>query len=234
MSLNLSDKLKLLIVFMRSRTKILNLTDSIKILQKYKIPLANFSIAKNTDQAVKIANKLKYPIALKVVSKEVIHKTDVGGIQLNIKSNEELQKAFEQILRNVKKKYPKAKIDGILIQKMITGGQEIIIGGKNDEQFGKVIMFGLGGIFTEVFDDVSFRIVPINKSDAENMIEEIKGYRILKGYRGKAYDKRSLIEILSKVSKLLYENPRIREMDINPVIVSTSGAVAVDSRIILI
>jgi len=216
------------------KTRILTLTDSIKVLIRYKIPVASFAIAKDFEQAIKAANRIEYPIVLKLISENIVHKTDVGAVQLNIRSDVELDKSFNQILKNVKKKYPKAKVDGILIQKMISNGQEVIIGGKYDEQFGKVIMFGLGGIFTEVFGDVSFRIVPINKSDAESMVKEIKGYRILEGYRGKAYDKKSLIEILLKVSKLLYENPRIREIDINPVMVLNKGAVAVDSRIILI
>ena len=216
------------------KTRILTLTDSIKVLIRYKIPVASFAIAKDIEQAIKATNKIGYPVVLKLISENIVHKTDVGAVQLNIRSDVELDKSFNQILKNVKKKYPKAKVDGILIQKMISNGQEVIIGGKYDEQFGKVIMFGLGGIFTEVFGDVSFRIVPINKSDAESMVKEIKGYRILEGYRGKAYDKKSLIEILLKVSKLLYENPRIREIDINPVMVLNKGAVAVDSRIILI
>lgn len=213
--------------------KVLTLTKSLEILKKYKIPVASFSIAKNARQAVKIAKKIGYPVALKLVSKEIIHKTDVGGIKLGIESDEELTKAFDQILRDVKKKHKKAVIEGILIQKMIPKGQELIIGGKHDQQFGKVIMFGLGGVFTEVFDDVSMRVTPINQKDAMKMIEEIKGYKILSGYRGDKYDIGALIEILLKTSRLLSENASIKELDINPVIASSKGAVAVDARIIV-
>jgi acyl-CoA synthetase (NDP forming) len=169
---------------------------------------------------------------LKVVCAKAIHKTDVGGIALDIKNKEELEKSYQKIINNVKKKV-KAKIDGILIQKMVKGGQEVIVGGKKDPQFGQTLMFGLGGIFTEVYDDVSFRVVPIGKKDAEEMVQEIKGYKILKGYRGKKYDINALIDILLKTSKLLEENQEIVELDINPVIVLQKGAVAVDARIVV-
>ena len=213
--------------------KALILTKSLETLKKYKIPVASFSITKNARQAMKIAKKIGYPVALKLVSKDVIHKTDVGGIKLDVKSDEELLSSFEQILLDVKKKNKKATIEGILVQKMIPKGQELIIGGKHDQQFGKVIVFGLGGVFTEVFDDVSMRVTPISERDAMEMIEEIKGYKILSGYRGNKCDIKSLTDILLKTSKLLSDNKSIKELDMNPVIASSKGAIAVDARIIV-
>ncbi len=213
--------------------KILNLRRSLQFLNKYKILIPKFGFAKTSQQALKIAKKLGYPVAIKIVSPAVTHKTDVDGVHLNLTNERDLKISYEEILKNFKKKFRKAKIDGILVQKMVPNGQEVIIGCKKDNQFGHVIAFGLGGIFTEVFNDVSFKVTPINKNDADDMISEIRGFEILKGYRGKKYDLKSLKEILMKVSNLVCKNPKISEMDINPVIVSNKGAIAVDSRIVL-
>ena len=213
--------------------KVLSLTKSLETLKKYKITVASFSIAKNSRQAMKIAKKIGYPVALKLVSKDITHKTDVGGIKLDIKSDEELSRSFDQIMQDVKRKHRRATIEGILVQAMVPKGQELIIGGKHDQQFGKVIIFGLGGVFAEVFDDVSMRVTPISERDAMKMIEEIKGYKILSGYRGSKYDIKSLTDILLKTSKLLSDNKSIKELDINPVIASSKGAIAVDARIIV-
>mgnify|MGYP001613687166 CR=1 FL=1 len=213
--------------------KTLNLKDSMQILHKYKIPIPKSEMTKTAEQAVKAAKKLGYPVAIKLVSPDITHKTDVGGVRLNLVDDKELRVAYENMLKTARKKFPKTKINGVLVQKMIPDGQEIIIGCKKDEQFGHVLMFGLGGIFTEVFNDVSFKVIPINKNDAEAMVKEIKGYTILQGYRGKKYDVDSLIKILLKVSHLVEKNHKIKEMDINPVILLNKGAVAVDSRIVL-
>ena len=121
----------------------------------------------------------------------------------------------------------------ILIEKQVSGGQEIIVGGKEDFTFGKVLMFGLGGVFTEVFNDVSIRVTPVSRNDCLSMIKETKGYKILSGYRGKNYDINSIVSVLLKISKLLEDNKEIKELDINPVMVSESGAIAVDARIIV-
>lgn len=204
-----------------------------RVLEHYEIPLAEWKFIKTVKEAKEFAGKFGYPLVLKIVSNDIIHKSDVGGVIVDIKSEQELEKAVEKILADVEKKAPKAEIDGLLIQKMVEDGLEIIIGGKTDEQFGQTIAFGLGGIFTEVFEDVSFRITPITRKDAEDMIKEIKGYKILKGYRGKRYDVRALVEILLKTSRMLEENQEIRELDINPVIALPKGAVAVDARIII-
>ncbi len=218
-----------------SNSKRNNLTEleSREILEHYKIPLVKASLAKAVDDVAAISKKMGYPIVMKVVSPQVVHKSDVGGVVLNINNEDEAKTAFEKIMKSVKKKIPKAKIEGILIEKQISGGQEIIVGGKEDFTFGKVLMFGLGGVFTEVFNDVSIRVTPVSRNDCLSMIKETKGYKILSGYRGKNYDINSIVSVLLKTSKLLEDNKEIKELDINPVMVSESGAVAVDARIIV-
>jgi acyl-CoA synthetase (NDP forming) len=131
------------------------------------------------------------------------------------------------------KKFSKEKFEGILVQKMVRGGEEVLVGGKKDPQFGQTIAFGLGGVFVEVMDDVAFRMVPIKRRDAEEMVHEIKGYKILKGYIGKSYDVKSIEDILLKVSNFLEKNKNVSELDVNPLIVSKEGSVAVDARIVL-
>jgi acetyl-CoA synthetase (ADP-forming) len=216
----------------KQHRNVLTLDESFDVLSSYKIPLIKRVLVKNEQESVQAAEKIGFPVAMKVVSKDIIHKTEVKGLLLNLNSAEEVRKGFMKIVKNVKKKIPKAKIDGISVQKM-ADGMEIIVGGKKDPQFNQILMFGLGGIFTEVFDDVTFRVVPIKKEDAEQMIKEIKGYKILEGYRGKKYDVKELVNVLLKASKLLEENQEIKELDINPLFVSNKGAVAVDSRIVI-
>jgi len=210
----------------------LTLAEALEVLAAYKIPVVKGGLAKNEQEATEIAGKIGFPVAMKIVSKDVIHKTDVKGLLLGLNSLEDVKSGFIKIVKEVKKKIPKAKIEGILIQKMVEG-QEVIVGGKKDPQFNQVLMFGLGGIFTEVFDDVTFRVVPVGQADVEHMLKEIKGYKILEGYRGKKYDAKALTNVLLKTSKLLEENQEIKELDINPLFVLTKGAVAVDARIVI-
>lgn len=160
-----------------------NLTEfeSRQVLQFYKIPLARAELAKNVGGAVNFAKKIGFPVVLKISSPDIIHKTDVGGLLINLRNEEEVRAAFNKIMKDVKKKVPKARIHGMLVQKMVEDGREVIVGGKKDPSFGQVLMFGLGGIFVEVFEDVSFRAVPIDRKTAEEMVKEIKGYKILKG-----------------------------------------------------
>jgi len=212
-------------------SKILTIDESFEILKKYKIPVADYAVAKTKIDVVKAAAHIGYPVVLKAISKKITHKTDVGALALNLKSDAEVQRAFDEILKNMEK--ANAKIDGVLVQRSIDGGQEVMVGGKKDSQFGQTIAFGLGGIFVEAFEDIAFRVVPITKADAEEMMKETKAYKILSGFRGKKYDTTALASILMKVSKLLDENQNIAELDINPVIVLPKGATAVDARIVL-
>ena len=160
-------------------------SEALKLAAKYRIPLAKTFLAKNEKQAALFAKKARYPVALKVASVDIVHKVDSGGVILDVKDEAGLREGFQQILKSVRKKNPKAKIDGVLVQQLVqNGGTELIIGSKTDPQFGPVIMFGLGGIFVEVLKDVAFRIIPIVRRDAAEMIREIKGYALLNGYRG--------------------------------------------------
>ncbi len=218
----------------KSRRKNLTELESREVLEHYKIPLVKGEIIKSLKEAKEFVEKVGYPVVLKVVSPQIIHKTDVDGVILDIDNEKKLYQAYHEIIKNVEKKAPKASINGLFIQEMVKEGIEVIIGGKHDSTFGQTIAFGLGGIFVEVFEDVSFRVVPITKEDAIEMMKEIKSYKILKGYRGKKpADLEALTDILLKTSKMLGENPEIKELDINPVFALPKGAVAVDARIII-
>jgi len=211
--------------------KMLNEQEAREVLKYYKIPLVKGMATKKIEDAVKFAKKNGYPLAMKIISPDVVHKTDVGGVVLDIRNEKQVRDAYFKIIKNMKR--INARVSGIFVQQMIENGYEVMVGGKKDPTFGPTIAFGLGGIFVEVFDDISFRIVPINKKDAEQMIREIKGYKILKGYRGKSKAKiKSLVDILMRVSKMLKENPEIKELDLNPIFALRDKAIVVDTRII--
>jgi len=201
-------------------------SDALELVKRYQIDFAEGIVVRNVEDAVKFA---EYPVALKVVSDEILHKTDKGCVKLNIKDEQTLRKTYPEILLNA----GQAKIDGILVQKMAKPGIELIIGGRKDEQFGPVILFGLGGIFVEIFKDFSLRLCPIDRSDALEMISEMKAYPLLTGARGrKPVDLEAIAGLLQKVSKLLWENKNIQELDLNPVIAYEKGCCAVDVRVL--
>ena len=200
----------------------------------YGMPITAITVATSEEDAVKAAKKIGYPIVLKIVSPQVLHKSDAGGVLINIKDEEGLREGYNTILKNVKKHVPDAEITGILVQEMAPMGTEVIVGSTNDPTFGPTIMFGLGGIFVEILKDVSFRLAPITKTDAEEMVKEIKAYKILEGARGMPpADQETIVEILLATSKMLMECPEIMELDMNPVLVYEEGARIVDARIIL-
>jgi acetyl-CoA synthetase (ADP-forming) len=218
----------------KSRRNNLTELEAREVLTHYKIPVVEGEVVRTIESAKKFVERSGYPVVLKVVSRQIVHKTDVGGVMLNIRNEKELYQAYHQIIKNIEKNAPNARIDGFFIQKMMPRDREVIIGGKQDPTFGQTIAFGFGGIFVEVFEDVSFRIVPITKEDAVKMIKEIKAYKILKGYRGKKpVDFKALVDILLKTSRMLEENPEIKELDINPIFALPSGAFAGDARIII-
>ena len=191
-------------------------------------------LASSQKEAIAIGNSIGLPVVLKIASPDITHKSDAGGVKTGLKSAVEVKKAYSEIMASIRQKYPKAKIEGVAVQSMARQGIEIIIGVFKDAQFGPVIMFGLGGIFVEVLKDVSFRLIPIVKRDAEQMIKEIKGYALLQGYRGQEPAHiPSLVDILLKVSNLVEKTPEIKEIDINPVFAYKDSAVAVDARIVL-
>jgi acyl-CoA synthetase (NDP forming) len=213
-----------------------NLTEieSKQILSAYQIPTTDVSLARNKEEAVKYAKKIGFPVVLKIVSPEITHKSDAGGVKPNLENEKQVIDAFNQIIENAKRYNPKASVLGVAIQKMVSQGIEVIIGIKRDPQFGPVIMFGVGGILVELFKDISLRLVPISKRDAEKMIDEIKLHRLLEGYRFyKPVDKNALISILTKISALAQHFLSIEEMDLNPVFLYPDGAVVVDARIII-
>jgi len=214
--------------------KVLTETEAKDMLAKAGINVVETKLAAKKEEAVSISEKMGYPVALKIVSPDVIHKSDSGGVRLNLKSTAEVKTAWDEILQNVKKAYPDAKIHGISVQKMARSGVEIIIGVSTDAQFGPVIMFGLGGILVEILKDVSFRIVPLTRRDAAEMIREIKGYPVLEGYRGQeAVNTGVLEDFILKLSDFVQQHPEISEIDLNPIFAYSDGAVAVDARIIL-
>jgi len=204
------------------------------ICANYGIPVTRFKVAKNRKEAVKSADELGYPVVLKIISPDIVHKNDAGGVVLNINTPNEVRKAHREILANIKEYKPDAEIFGILVEEMVAPSTEIVVGGIRDPQFGPTLMFGLGGIFVEILRDVTFRICPIARRDALEMISEVKGYQILKGYRGQpAVDINRIVEILLGTSKLIMDYPEIKEIDLNPVIVYEKEAKVVDSKIIL-
>ena len=204
------------------------------ICMEYNIPVTKFKVASSESEAVKFAEEIGYPVVLKIVSPDIIHKFDVGGVILNLRSAEEVRKAYNQIIENVKEHKSDVKILGVTVQEMAPPSTEVIVGAIKDAQFGPTIMFGLGGIFVEVLKDVTFRIAPVTEEEAKDMISEIKAYPILKGYRGNPpADIDTIAKILVKTSKLVTDHQEIQELDLNPIIVYESGAKTVDARIIL-
>ena len=212
--------------------KALTTDEVLKIINGYAIPIPDFKLAQSLAQALEYAEQIGYPVVLKLISTEFSHKTDVGGVKLNIHTPAELNKAYREIIESAARFSPTAAIKGIMIQKMISGGQEIIIGVSRDRQFGHLIMFGLGGIYVEVLKDVSFRLAPLKMSDVEAMIREIKTYPLLKGIRGQEpSDLQNLKETILKVSQLVTDFPQIAELDINPYKLFSKGGIAIDARI---
>ncbi len=210
-------------------TKILTEHETKKLLAKYGIPVTKEQIATSADEALAIAVQIGTPVAMKISSPDIAHKSDVGGVVLSV-AREYVRTTYNEMLARIKKVAPNANIEGILVEQMAPQGHEIIVGLKKDAQFGHALMFGLGGIFVEVYKDVTFRVVPIDNSDALDMISEIKGYPILKGIRGRMpADVDAIASVLVSVSDMA-EKENIIELDINPLIVSESGAIAVDAR----
>ncbi|MDI6764923.1 MAG: acetate--CoA ligase family protein [Thermodesulfobacteriota bacterium] len=214
--------------------RILTEYESKKFLKRMGIPVVETRLAKTQKEAVLLSRKIGFPVVLKISSPEITHKTDSGGVRLSLNNMKEVKSAYHEIIEGVLKQYPNAVIQGVSVQKMAKPGTEVIVGTSKDPQFGPVIMFGLGGIFVEVLKDVSFRIIPLSRKDALEMIEEIRGYPLLQGYRGKeSVDIPALTEIILKISRVMEENPKIKELELNPIIAYKKGALAIDARIIL-
>ncbi len=205
-----------------------------ELLKQAGIPVVDTNLAASRKEAIAISRQFGFPVVLKIASPDVVHKSDAGGVKLGLKTSKQVSKAYDDIVEAIKQKYPKARIQGVSVQKMARPGVEVIIGMSKDAQFGPVLMFGLGGILVEILKDVSFRIVPLTKRDAGEMIREIKGYPLLQGYRGQEpVDVSNLEELILKVSNFVEQHPEVKELDLNPIFAYRDGAVAVDARVVL-
>lgn len=203
------------------------------ILQSYGIRCASGNIAQSASGALTLSQKLKPPFVLKIVSPDILHKSDADCVFLDV-AKEVVEKTFNKIIENARAYNPKAKILGVYVQEQAQAGTEILIGMKKDPQFGPAIAFGLGGIFVEILKDVSFRIAPLSEEDIGQMMQEVKGYKVLTGYRGKKpRDIGAIKNLLHKVSKIVTENPDLSELDLNPVFSYEKGYCVVDARMIL-
>jgi 4-hydroxybutyryl-CoA synthetase (ADP-forming) len=208
-----------------------------EVLRAYGFPIPKSILAKKDKEAIQAAKKIGYPVVMKIVSPQIIHKSDAGGVKVGLKNSQEVRTAFKEIIKNAKKYDKKAIIKGVLIQEMVKGGKETIIGSKLESGFGPVVMFGMGGIYVEVLKDVTFRLAPITDSEADEMISSIKTNRLLQGVRGeKPADTKKLSECLQRISQLVSDFKEIKELDMNPVLVfeNDKGCKVVDVRIGLV
>lgn len=206
----------------------MTILDDFKVLEKYGFRMLPYKLASSEAEAIQSAKKIGYPLAMKVVSEQISHKSDIGGVKVGIRNEKELVLAWKEIISKVRRK----KIDGILIQRMAREGVELIIGGKRDPQFGHMVVLGLGGIYVEIFRDVSARICPVNESDVEEMIHELKAHPLLEGARGRKPINKSALKkmVLGACRFLRKEN--LAELDLNPVIFDNKGGDIVDARFV--
>ncbi len=218
----------------RERRSVLTEFESKEVIRQVGIPVVETRLAKTEEEAIRLGREMGFPVALKILSPDVIHKSDSGGVKLSLNNESEVRAAFEEITEGVRRLHPDASIHGLSVQKMAPPGTEVIIGTGKDPQFGPFIMFGLGGIFVEVLKDVSFRIIPVDERDAREMVKEIKGYPLLEGYRGREpVGLDVLVEMIVKLSDFIQENPLIRELELNPMFAYKDNALVVDARIVL-
>jgi acetyl coenzyme A synthetase (ADP forming)-like protein len=209
--------------------------DALKILAVYGLPVIKTESATSKEEAVAAAKRIGLPVAMKIVSPDVIHKIDVGGVKLDLNSEQDVSEAFEEIQRNVKSHIPNARIEGVLVQEYLTGGTETIVGIHRDPKFGPLLMFGLGGIYVEAYRDVSFRLAPIRELSATNMISEIRGSKILLGFRGQPpADAEAISDCIQRLSQLSVELPDVVDLDVNPLVALAHGCRALDARIIIV
>jgi acyl-CoA synthetase (NDP forming) len=224
-------------VLARARSEgrtLLNEVEAKDLLREAGVPVTMTTLATSPDEAVKQADAAGYPVVLKVVSPDISHKSDAGGVKLNLKSADDVRAAYSAIIESCTKHVPGARITGIAVQYMAPQGTEVIVGMTTDPQFGPVMMFGLGGIMVEVLKDVSFRLVPLEEKDATQMLSEIKGKAVLDGVRGQPpADTAALKQAILKVSDFVQAHPEVRELDLNPMFAYPDGAIAVDARIVI-
>ena len=209
-------------------------TDAMSLLGAYGLPAIKTEFARTRQQAVTLAKKIGLPVAMKIVSPDVVHKTDIGAVKLDLNSEQDVGEAFDEIMKGVKANAPSARIEGVLLQKYVTGGIEAIIGIHRDPKFGPMLMFGLGGIYVEAYRDVSFRLAPIRELGARNMIQQIRGGKILEGFRGQPpRDIEAIAECIERLSQLAMDLEEVQELDVNPLLAFEKGCKAVDARVII-
>ena len=205
-----------------------------ELCTQYGIPVPRSRLAKSLEEAVKAAQEIGFPVVIKIVSEDILHKSDAGCVIVGVGDVRELEVAYERVVNNALRFNPRASIRGALVEEMVPKGVEVAVGGLRDPEFGPAVMFGLGGVFIEVMRDVSFRVAPVSEEEAEEMMREIRGFKILQGYRGsEAVDLGALVKIIVGASKMMVENEEISQLDLNPIIASRHGAKAVDARVIL-
>jgi acetate---CoA ligase (ADP-forming) subunit beta len=213
---------------------LLNEVESKQLLEENGIPTSGARLAETAEQAVEAADAIGYPVVLKVLSPDIAHKSDVGGVALNLTDAAAVRTAFDRMMESVRAAQPSVRIDGVSVQRQAAPGTEVIVGMSKDPQFGPVIMVGLGGVLVEVLRDVAFRLVPLEPRDARAMLREIKGFPLLEGYRGAPpADLAALESLILNVSTFVESHPEVEELDLNPVFAYPDGALAVDARVIV-
>jgi acyl-CoA synthetase (NDP forming) len=215
-------------------SRLLSEVEAKEWLQKAGIEVTETKLAKTKAEALALSRRMGFPVVMKIVSPDISHKSDVGGVKLDLANPTQVGRAYSEMLSSIREHLPAARIEGVSIQKMAPPGVEIIMGMSKDSQFGPVLMFGLGGILVEILKDVSFRLVPLTRSDASEMVHEIKGFALLQGYRGHDPVNISKVEdCLINLSQFIESNPQIKELDLNPLLAYKDNILAVDARIVL-
>src|SRR3954468_2040798 len=204
------------------------------VCDAYGIPVPKEDVAKSAADAAKIASGMGFPVVMKIVSPDILHKTEAGGVVVGVKTAADATSAYDRIVASAKKYKADAKILGVQVQQMIQGGQEVIVGAVTDGSFGKLVAFGLGGVLVEVLKDITFRLAPATRDDALSMLDGIKAAEMLKGVRGsEPVNRDALADLIVRVSELISDFPEISEMDLNPVFATAKGAIAADVRIVV-
>ena len=205
-----------------------------EILALGAVPVPRFVVIEDVNEVIDAAEEFGYPLVLKVVSSDIRHKSDVGGVSLDIKDPSELSERLSLMLLHIADESPMSLIEGFILEEMLPKGVEVVVGAIKDDQFGVVIMFGTGGVTVELMGDVSFRLAPVERDEVLEMIKEVRGFPLLEGYRGdSAKDIDSVVELILKVAKIVEETDGLKELEINPLIVYEEGVVAVDAHAVL-
>ena len=208
--------------------------EALTLLSEYDLPVPKHELVKTPQEGLEAAKRIGYPVVLKVVSQGIVHKSEIGGVKTSLDSEEALRGAWEEVSRAVESAGKLSSLEGFLVCEQASPGLECIIGTVKDPQFGHAIMFGLGGIFVELIKDVSFRVLPITRQEAAELVKETKSYKLLSGIRGQSSrDIGAVIDCLMKTAAVVQDNPAIGEIDINPIVVFERGAMILDARILL-